>query len=547
MLPAVDSFGKRIAPIKGGRGICPGCGGEMIAKCGDTNAHHWAHRRGEDCDTWREPMTDWHLAWQECFPEECREVWVGPNMEHRADVKGQRKILEVQKSPISAAEIEEREEFYGDMAWMLCGEDFEGRFMMWTCDDEKRICFRFKWKSMRRCWLAARKDIYIHFSKGVAKVLELGDSGEGVLEFIGIDEFRNAFDDRFDPTSIHQSGKKFAPLIPGFAEKCLECFRAIRGVMFSDSDFYFHNSIPGLQRQREICAYISRYRDDQIIVDLLNHELPPIDSDWFHQACMGVKHVTTLPAELFRRHRSVDTVQKHQDTAILVWKSRQESLQKWKLFSVSVQQAQRRVGRSFSSIGQDLYDEMISVKKQRMLCSYVKMQPIVVAKFLDFVPQLLAPEFEKYIFHAVRSPDFPHNPSDPFALYMDPQPSRGQVKELLALMPRDYRDRIKRSVAHMDSVAVGEEQRRIEEEAERQARDREAREKALRERLSWPIEEICGHLSEHFGGASTKNVPLAQHVAMFSESIWSGRVSGFELAVAKESLEKFNPLSVWNS
>jgi hypothetical protein len=492
-------------------------------------------------------MTDWHLAWQECFPEECREVWVGLNREHRADVKGQRKILEVQKSAISAADIQEREEFYGDMAWMLCGEDFEGRLRMWTCDDEERIRFRFKWGSMRRCWLAASKDIYIHFSKGIARILELCDSGEGILEFVGIDEFRNTFDDRFDPMPIHQFGKKFAPLIPGFTEKCLECFEAIRGVMFSDSDFYFHHAIPDLRDQREICAYIFRHWDDQIIADLLDHELPPVDSSWFHQARMGVKYVTSLPAELFRRHRSVDTVQKHQDAAILVWKTRQESLQKWKLFSASVREAQERLGRSLSSIGQDYHDEMVRAKKQRMLCSYVKMQSIVIAKFLDFVPQLLAPEFEKYIFHAVRSPCFPSDPSDPLALYIDPQPSREQVKELLALMPCNYHDQIKRSVIHMDSVAVEEEQRRVEEEAERQACDREVREKALTERLSWPIEKICDHLSEHFWGASTRNVPLAQHVAMFPESTWSGRVSDFELTVAKESLEKFNPLSIWNS
>ena len=155
MLPAVDSSGNRIAPIKGGRGICPGCGGEMIAKCGDTNVHHWAHLRDKDCDTWREDVTDWHLAWQECFPEECREVWVGRNREHRADVKGRGKVLEVQRSSISPAEIQEREQFYGDIAWMLCGEDFDGRFTMRPCNDEDEIRFTFKWKRMRRCRAAS--------------------------------------------------------------------------------------------------------------------------------------------------------------------------------------------------------------------------------------------------------------------------------------------------------------------------------------------------------------------------------------------------------
>lgn len=519
----------------------------MIAKCGDTNAHHWAHRRGEDCDTWREPMTDWHLAWQECFPEECREVWVGASREHRADVRGQRKILEVQKSSISAAEIQEREEFYGDMAWMLCGEDFDGRLRMWTCDDEERICFRFKWRNMRRCWVAARKDIYIHFGKGIARILELSDSGKGVLEFIGIDEFRNVFDDRFDPSSIYQLNKKFAPLIPGFTEKCLECFKAIRGVMFSDSDFYFYKTISDLQKRREICAYISRHRDDRLIADLLEHELPLVDSDWFHQACMGVGDVTFLPAELFCRHRSIDAVQEYQNAAILAWKARHGSLQKWKSFSMALKRLERDLGQSVSSIGQEVHHQMTRAKKRRMLCSYIKMQPIIVAKFIDFVPQLLAPEFEKYIFHARRNSESSWDSGDFFSVFLERQPSKGQVKELLALMSQDYRESIRSNVTHMESIATKEGQRRAEEEAERQARDREVREKALTERLSWPIEKICGHVAEHFSGASTRNVPLAQHVAMFPESTWSGRVSDFELTVAKESLEKFNPLSIWNS
>ena len=114
-------------------------------------------------------------------------------------------------------------------------------------------------------------------------------------------------------------------------------------------------------------------------------------------------------------------------------------------------------------------------------------------------------------------------------------------------MPRGYMERIKKNVVYMESVATREDQRRAEEESERQARDREAREEALRERLSWPIEKICGHLSEHFSGVSTESVSLAHHVATFPDSRWANCVSEFELAVAKESLKKFNPLSIWKS
>jgi len=553
MLPAVDSSGRRIAPIKGSRGVCPGCGGEMIAKCGDTNVHHWAHRRGEDCDTWREPMTDWHLAWQECFPEECREVWVGPNREHRADVKGRGKILEVQRSSISAAEIQEREQFYGDMAWMLCGEDFEGRFEMWPVDVGRykllrgRILLGFKWKSMRRCWLAAEKDIYIHFRKGIGKLLSVDCDGRGEIEFIGSEQFADTFDQRFDPAPIQEAGKKFAPLIPGFTEKCLECFGSIRGMMLSDNDYRFYKALPELQKQREVCAYILRFKNDRLVSDLLDPPLQAVEAEWFHQGTVDLESVTSLPAELFYRHRTIHDIQTYLASATRIWNCRRKALEGWKDFGSRVAKVEEMMGRSILSVAEELHNELVSAKRKRMLCSYVKMQPIIVNKFLNFTGQLLAPEFEKYIFRARRDPDFPRDSSHSSSVFSECQPSKEQVRELLALMPRGCVERIKKNVVYMESVATSEDQRRAEEEAERQARDREARERALRERLSWPIEKICGHLSEHFSGVSTESVSLAHHVAIFPDSRWANCVSEFELAVAKESIKKFNPLSIWKT
>lgn len=546
MLPAVDSSGNRIAPIKGGRGICPGCGGEMIAKCGDTNVHHWAHLRDKDCDTWREDVTDWHLAWQECFPEECREVWVGRNREHRADVKGRGKVLEVQRSSISPAEIQEREQFYGDMAWMLCGEDFDGRFTMRPCNDEDEIRFTFKWKRMRRCWLAAEKDIYIHFRKGIAQILEVDGNGEGVLEFISVDEFRGVFDDRFDPAPVQGDGRKFVPLIPDFTESCLECFGSIRDMVFTDSDYCFHKTLPELQKQREVCAYILRFKNDRLVSDLLDPPLQAVEAEWFHQGTGDLASVTSLPAKLFYRYLTVDGVQRYQDSAARAWDRRRGALDEWKNFRSKVAKVEAAMGQSILSIAQELHSELISAKRQRMLCSYVKMQPAIISKFLNFTPQLLAPEFEKYIFRARRDPGFPRA-SDSFSVFSGCQPSKEQVRELLALMPRGYMERIKKNVVYMESVATREDQRRAEEESERQARDREAREEALRERLSWPIEKICDHLSYAVNGQASETVSLAQHVAMFPGSAWANSASDFELAVAKESLKKFNPLSIWKS
>jgi competence protein CoiA len=56
--------GQKQLPFPKGRGWCPCCGGLLIAKCGQINAHHWAHDKGDDCDTWSEPIGPWHLWWQ---------------------------------------------------------------------------------------------------------------------------------------------------------------------------------------------------------------------------------------------------------------------------------------------------------------------------------------------------------------------------------------------------------------------------------------------------------------------------------------------------
>ena len=46
---------EKIEPIPKTKGICPICGGKVFSKCGDVNVWHWAHFKGENCDTWYEP------------------------------------------------------------------------------------------------------------------------------------------------------------------------------------------------------------------------------------------------------------------------------------------------------------------------------------------------------------------------------------------------------------------------------------------------------------------------------------------------------------
>lgn len=137
---------------------CPQCHSPVIAKCGSIKVWHFAHVSQQDCDTWSEPETIWHRRWKLRFPKECREIVIG---DHRADIKSRGMVIEIQNSPISPEEIQGREHHYGNMIWIVNGEDFFHRFEL----NEKEWGHTFHWKMARKSWLSASRPIYIHFLK----------------------------------------------------------------------------------------------------------------------------------------------------------------------------------------------------------------------------------------------------------------------------------------------------------------------------------------------------------------------------------------------
>lgn len=126
---AVDDLGNRISPFPKGKGWCPLCNSQLIAKCGEINIWHWQHFGERVCDDWFENETKWHLEWKEKFPPECREVIIEDDAEkHIADVKTPSgTIIEFQNSSISSTTIKIRENFYGDMVWIVNAIHFQER------------------------------------------------------------------------------------------------------------------------------------------------------------------------------------------------------------------------------------------------------------------------------------------------------------------------------------------------------------------------------------------------------------------------------------
>jgi len=126
-----DKNGNKIRPSEtGDRAICKMCGGILIAHCGDIRPKHWQHKSKKDCDSWKGEETDWHLNWKAKFPEKSQEVVITKDGDtHRADVKTKEGIvLEFQNSSISYSDIAEREDFYGNMLWVVNAEEFKSHF-----------------------------------------------------------------------------------------------------------------------------------------------------------------------------------------------------------------------------------------------------------------------------------------------------------------------------------------------------------------------------------------------------------------------------------
>ena len=65
---------ERIEPKHGQYATCPCCETDLIAKCGKIKVHHWAHKKGHECDPWWEPETEWHRTWKSKFPTDWQET-----------------------------------------------------------------------------------------------------------------------------------------------------------------------------------------------------------------------------------------------------------------------------------------------------------------------------------------------------------------------------------------------------------------------------------------------------------------------------------------
>ena len=176
MFIALDASGERISiesATKDNKYFCPICGEPLIIRAIDSLAvrTHFAHKRGTICyDDWSHDMSEWHFSWQQCFPEQCREVVIEKNgIKHRADICINNTVIEFQHSPITGEEIAKRNAFY-----LSCGYQ-----VVWVFDATDKIKNRIedfidpmKCRDDDLCWKRAKQQFSIKIPPQVTVYLQ---------------------------------------------------------------------------------------------------------------------------------------------------------------------------------------------------------------------------------------------------------------------------------------------------------------------------------------------------------------------------------------
>ncbi len=179
----------RIEATRGSKGICPGCGSELVAKCGETKIHHWAHKGSRNCDPWWENETEWHRLWKNNFSTEWQETILHDAQsgeKHIADIRTKYGlVVEFQHSHIEPAERRAREDFYKNMLWVVDGSRL------------KRDYPRF-FKELESFRLTNIQGYYlVDFPEKCFPSSWLGSSVPVIFDFRGIEPIRYASDKRY--------------------------------------------------------------------------------------------------------------------------------------------------------------------------------------------------------------------------------------------------------------------------------------------------------------------------------------------------------------
>lgn len=133
-----------------------------------------------------EPESEWHSAWKKPILDTNCEVICGENREHRADIKTEKYVIEIQKSSMDGYDVIERNKFYKKLSgnrlvWIVnvVKPRVEKRITTELVKGEKDKRFEIKWN---RAWswvkeIAKTKDtfLYLDFNPNSDKLIYAWD------------------------------------------------------------------------------------------------------------------------------------------------------------------------------------------------------------------------------------------------------------------------------------------------------------------------------------------------------------------------------------
>lgn len=184
--------GIKLEAQPGLHGICPHCSSEMVPKCGRVKVWHWAHKGRKICDPWWENETEWHREWKDKFPVEWQEVShfdEATGEKHIADVKNPfGLVIEFQHSQIKPEERDSREQFYGDMIWIVDGkrgaldESYFNMGLHGPIQDDP-LAYQVEWWGRSRLlynWGESTAKVYLDFGQDILWRLVFFDSAKKI-------------------------------------------------------------------------------------------------------------------------------------------------------------------------------------------------------------------------------------------------------------------------------------------------------------------------------------------------------------------------------
>jgi hypothetical protein len=165
--------------------------------------HHWAHQGGKNCDPWWENETDWHRAWKNLYPSECREIsHVAPDGEiHRADVKTPTGIVvEIQHSSMTDEERVSREAFYKNIVWVIDGRCFRDNFDIYHMlpDPNSELAADLVWSKAKRHLNGANRGLFFRLSEALEEDPDATKTTVRGGWIHGIDEIKNELEHSYN-------------------------------------------------------------------------------------------------------------------------------------------------------------------------------------------------------------------------------------------------------------------------------------------------------------------------------------------------------------